>query len=1206
MRHLQLTITFLLVLSIASVSLAQEYRAMLNGKITDPAKDVVAGAVVTVTNLSTNEAVRVTTNAEGNYTVPFLNPGTYSITIEATGFKKYVRPNQELRVGQVATLNVDLELGAATESVTVKAEQPLLEESNGDRGTVIDNKVITELPLNGRNPFMLASLSAGVIHGGAHIYQRPFDNGDMGNFSFNGTPGLNSEFLLDGSPNNGMVNGNNNIAMVPSVDAVQEFKILTNAYDAQYGRTAGGVINVSLKSGGNQYHGSVYEFARRTFMDANSLVANYNGIPAGKFRNPDGSFSDAPHLLDQYGFQINGPVWIPKLYKGRERTFFLFSFEDYNEQSPNPAVRTVPTDEFLRGDFRNLVDANGNQIPIYNPFSGSFVTTPTGAQQWVREQFPNNQIPESMISPLAKNLMRYFPKSNRESRNAQPWRENFSDIPNMARDDFRNWAAKVDRLIGAKDKIYFRYGYNTRTEMRWSNGITEGPAQQGQLPLIRTNHNGVVDWVHTFNSNLVLNVRTSANRFIEDSSTGAGLGFDVTELGFSKSLTDQLPFQIFPRVELGDGYLRLGRGQYDLESTNAYTFQPNLIWIRGAQTIRFGLDMRYTQYANQNSGDILRINFSRNFTRRVYNDNNDPTGHTVASFLLGTVAGGSVAYNSAPIYMWKYYAPWTQVDWKATSRLTLNLGVRWDLNTPVQERFKRRNHIFDPSQINPASQRIDTTRFPEFAQLRGGLRFLGVDGSPDTPWKVDLNNIQPRIGFAYKLTEKTVVRGGFGRFYLNPTPQGHGQGFSVTTNMVTSPDGGRTPITDISALFPIGITAPPGSSLGLETLLGQSLSYANPNFQIPYIHSFSLGFQRQLGWKTVVEVSYVGSRGYKLESSYGGINEPSADVRKLCDVTQGGNRNFCDEDLPNPFRNVFNTGFGTATTRDRYLLLRPYPHFDRITETQRNDGKSWYNSLQMSINRELSSGLLVMGSYVFSKGMERVPGTVTSDFRLTRGESRNVTGDDRPHRFTFASIYHLPIGRDKRFFKGMPGILNQVFGGWEMAGAIILQSGIPWPLPNPEDNIPIYYLGGGELSKSEHSRLNSRGEELIYGFKPCVERLVNGQYTLTPGSISYGCTSATFRQVQNYETYAAPLRDPRIRRQPFSQIDVNFAKNWRIRENHSLQLRIEAFNLFNTPVYDRIDYNRDVNNAQFGAINKSTQNQSSYPRQFQLAVKYVF
>jgi hypothetical protein len=175
-----------------------------------------------------------------------------------------------------------------------------------------------------------------------------------------------------------------------------------------------------------------------------------------------------------------------------------------------------------------------------------------------------------------------------------------------------------------------------------------------------------------------------------------------------------------------------------------------------------------------------------------------------------------------------------------------------------------------------------------------------------------------------------------------------------------------------------------------------------------------------------------------------------------------------------------------------------------------------------------------------------------------------------------------------------------------MAGAIILQSGIPWPLPNPEDNIPIYYLGGGELSKSEHSRLNSRGEELIYGFKPCVERLVNGQYTLTPGSISYGCTSATFRQVQNYETYAAPLRDPRIRRQPFSQIDVNFAKNWRIRENHSLQLRIEAFNLFNTPVYDRIDYNRDVNNAQFGAINKSTQNQSSYPRQFQLAVKYVF
>jgi Carboxypeptidase regulatory-like domain/TonB-dependent Receptor Plug Domain len=1232
MTRLKLTIAFLLVVSITPIALAQEFRAVLNGKVTDPAKAVVPRAVVTVRNLGTNEMVKVTTDSEGNYTAPFLNPGVYSITVEAQGFKKYVRANQELQVGQTATLNIELELGAANETVNVRAEEPLLEAGNADRGTVIDNSVITELPLNGRNPFMLAALTAGVTFDGANIYQRPFDNGDMGTFSFNGTQSRNNEFLLDGAPNNGMVNGTNNIAMVPPVDAVQEFKIITNAYDAQYGRTAGGVINVSLKSGGNSFHGSVYEFARRNFMDSNNLVANYRGIPAGKFQNPDGTFSDAPHLLDQYGFQVNGPVWIPKLYNGRNSTFFLFSFEDYNEQSPNPEVRTTPTEEFLRGDFSKLTDANGRLIQIYNPFSGRLV-----GSQWMRDPFmcdaagnpleplankaqpagaPCNKIPASLISPFAKKLMPFFPKPNLTPRSGQPWRSNFSDIPNMARDDFYNWAFKIDRRISENDKVYFRYGYNKRTEMRHQNGVTEGPAQHGQLPLIRENFNGVVDWVHTFNSTLVLNARASANRFVEDSSTGAGLNFDLTEIGFPKSLADQIPVKIFPRVELGDGYLRLGRGQFDLEPTNVFTFQPNVIWMRGSKTIRSGLDLRYTQYSNINSGDILRINFNRDFTRRLNpNVSSDTSGHTVASFLVGAVAGGNVDFNVAPIYMWKYYAPWGQVDWKATNRLTVNLGLRWDFNTPVRERFGRRNYAFDISQINPVSQRIDGARFPDFTQFKGGLRFLNIDGSPGAPWKFDTNNVQPRIGLAFRLNDKTVLRGGFGRFYLNPTPQGSGQGFSIRTNITSSVDGGRTPVSDFSGLFPNGIVTPPGSSQGLATFLGQSVSYSNPNFEIPYIHSFSFGIQRQLGWKTLLEVSYVGSRSYKLQSSFGGINEPSADIRKLCDVTQGGNRNFCDDDVTNPFRNVKGfegTGFFTGNTRDRYLLLRPYPQFNRITETERNDGKAWYNAMQLIVNRRLSSGLSVNASYTFSKAMEIAPPTVTEDFRLTRGESRGIASEDRPHRFTFAGIYHLPIGKGKRFFSGMPGPLNAVFGGWEMAGAIIRESGRPWDFPNPEDDPPIYYLGGGELSKSERSRFTN-GIEYIYGFKPCVERRNGdstspnfGQYALTSASIRYGCASANFRVVESYQTYTAPLRDPRFRRPAFTQIDVNFAKNWRLSERQSLQLRVEAFNLFNTPMYNRINYVRDVDNAEFGSINKSTQNQNNYPRQFQLAVKYNF
>jgi hypothetical protein len=306
------------------------------------------------------------------------------------------------------------------------------------------------------------------------------------------------------------------------------------------------------------------------------------------------------------------------------------------------------------------------------------------------------------------------------------------------------------------------------------------------------------------------------------------------------------------------------------------------------------------------------------------------------------------------------------------------------------------------------------------------------------------------------------------------------------------------------------------------------------------------------------------------------------------------------------------TGFFTGSGRDRYLLMRPFPQFNRITETERNEGKSWYNSLQVVANRRLSKGLSVNASYTFSKAMERVPGTVTEDYRLTRLESRGIASEDRPHRITFAGIFFLPVGRGQRFFKGMPRLLDTFFGGWEMAGAIIRESGRPWDLPNPEDNLPIVYLGGGELKQSEREGM-VRGDEYIFGFRPCVERRENnqnsqnfGKYILTPSSINYGCTSANFRVVEAYETYDAPLRDARFRRPTFTQIDVNFAKNWRIREKHKLQLRIEAFNLFNTPMFNRINYNRDVNSAQFGAINKSTQRQNNFPRQFQLAVKYNF
>src|ERR1051326_1977603 len=349
----------------------QEFRATITGHVTDQSGAAVPNVAVQLKNLGTNEAASATTDSTGNYTIPFLRPGLYTITVEAAGFKKYVRGDVTLNVGQTAAINIALELGQVTESVTVSGDVLLLDSAKADRGQVIDSQSVREFPLNARNPFMLSILSAGVNFNGNIIYQRPFDNGAIADWNINGGWDRNNEFLLDGAPNNGQA-GNNNIALVPSVDAVQEIKIQTNSFDAQYGKTAGGIVNVSLKSGTNQFHGTAYEFARRIAWDANSFQNNARGADKrGCVPSDTLCLKDAQgHFLDQYGGTIGGPIIFPKLYNGRNKSFFFGAYEGYREGTPTPLSLSFPAPEFLQGDFSNLKDSTGKQIVIYNPFTG--------------------------------------------------------------------------------------------------------------------------------------------------------------------------------------------------------------------------------------------------------------------------------------------------------------------------------------------------------------------------------------------------------------------------------------------------------------------------------------------------------------------------------------------------------------------------------------------------------------------------------------------------------------------------------------------------------------------------------------------------------------------------------------------------------------------------------------------------------------------
>ena len=682
-RSLFLPICALILATVGGAG-AQEFRATVKGQVADTSDAALPGATVTVQNQDTNEIATAVTNTEGAYTLPFLRPGLYTLTVEMSGFQKNIRKDMRLEVGQVATVNVQLGVGL-TETVNVSSEAPLLETSRADRGQVIDSHRIAELPLQSRSPMALAVLVAGVNYNAQAIYLRPFDNGALADWSMNGGQNRNNEFLLDGAPNNANQDGNN-IAYVPPADAVQEFKVSTNSYDAQYGRTAGGVVNMSLKSGTNALHGVGYEFYRRKWLDANSFLLNS--------RNAD----KTDHYLDQYGLSIGGPVVLPG-YDGRNKTFFMFTGERYREGTPAPLFSTVPTDAMKRGDFSGLVDAQGRLIRIFDPATGRDVNG-----VWTRDPFPGNIIPANRIDPAAQRILGYYPSPNGTTAGVAPWQQNLHYAEHFNKDLFWNWVTKVDHNFGTKDRTYFRWGENERNEVRNTSAIRTGPAQDGQLPLIRANRAVVGDWVHVFDSGTVFNVRGGYTYYLDWSQSDASFGFDSTEFGWPSNVVSQFPGQglggMFPRIEMAD-FVSLSRGTVPNTHKN-WSLQPNISLTRGQHNIRGGLDVRWTNaYADNyaNAGGFL--NFTQQFTRSTINSTSVLEGNSFASFLLGAPNNGEVPVNVFPHYQWFFIAPWIQDDWRVSDRLTVNLGFRWDGNGAVREEENRLNYAFDTDAGEP-------------------------------------------------------------------------------------------------------------------------------------------------------------------------------------------------------------------------------------------------------------------------------------------------------------------------------------------------------------------------------------------------------------------------------------------------------------------------------------------------------------------------
>ncbi|MBI1874732.1 MAG: TonB-dependent receptor [Acidobacteria bacterium] len=1178
-RGFGLSLALLAVLGAATATEAQDFRGAIAGRITDRSGGVLPGTTVTATNVATNVGSTTTTNTDGIYSLLYLTPGTYTVVAELPGFKKLSREGIEVRVGDRIALDLSLEVGQLEETVSVTAESPLLELSSGSAGQVIDEKRISMMPLSDGNPFVLARLVPGIAYTGDLKFSRPFDNAGTSSVTADGSSGGN-EFTLDGSPN--MASGRR-VAFVPPAGAVQEFKVETASFDAADGHTAGARINVTLKSGTNSLKGETYYYKRDDRLSATDFFLLKSGG------------TKPPLSYDRFGGHVGGPVRIPGMYDGHDRTFFFGALEWLYDEFPEPGPRTVPTEAMRNGDFSALVPLG---IAIYDPASARIESG-----RVVRTPFGNNVIPTPRLNAIAREVLRYYPLPNQPG-DAQGRNNYFSVNPRA--DDFYSISTRVDHRISDRQQLFVRFTRNNRRESRGAFfGLVNGVTPVGNF-LFRINDGITADHVYTMSAGSLLNVRGGWQRFREPSVRQHEGLFDPATLGFSSSVVQSFAgARYFPRFDF-DSLTDIGDNLASTTVHSIYSFQPTLTRIAGRHSLRAGYDARlykeFSQNLGRQAGEYLLRNGSA-FTR-AQDNSAGLFGQDVATFLLGLPTGGSIDRNGTRLNSTFYQGFFLQDDWKVSDRLTLNLGVRYELEAATKEAKNRNVRGFDPAaavSIEAAARAAYARNpIPELApsafNVRGGLQFAS-DANRGF-WNTDKNNVQPRIGFAYQLNSRTVVRGGWGLYTIPLIISGNFQpGFSQSTPLVASLDNGLTFRSTLANPFPDGVLDPSGASGGADTFLGQDLNNAAGSRFVPLDYHngqnmrYLVTVQRELPGQWLVEAGYAGSHGYDMTTGGGGqigeidLNAVPARYLSTSRERDLATINFLTALVPNPFRRLLPpTGFNGATIA-RQQLLKPFPQFGNL-RTFDDDGSSRYNSAQVKVERRFTRGHSVLVAYTWSKFTERVFKLNPTD---TEYEER-LSEFDVPHRFVISGILELPFGRGRHWGRNSGGLADALLGGWSVQAIGQLQSGRPISFHDRN----IYF--NGDLSKLETNYSGDTNQPVfdISGF------YFHDAPVQTSGVDDPNRQRADQRiRLANNLRYF-PSRIPGLRGHGLNLWDISVVKQVRVTDRVRAQIHVEFLNAFNHPIYN--NPNTDPTNAEFGKVTS----QGNLPRDIQLAAKIIF
>ena len=1157
----------------ASAIYAQEFRGTITGRVTDGTGAAVSGAQVAVTNTATNTSTWATTDETGDYTVLFLTPARYDVAVEARGFKKLLRREVEVRVGDKLTLDLALEVGEVAETVDIVSETPLLESASASSGQVIDRRRIAELPLSDGNPFALSRLAPGITYTGDLKFSRPFDNLGTSSVVSNGAPGGN-EFTLDGSPNT--ESRGPRVAFVPPADAVQEFKVVTVSFDAQQGHTAGANIDVTLRNGTNDFHGTLYEFVRNDILSANDFFLNRAGQPRDALR------------YNRYGGTLGGPVVLPRIssggrswHNGRNRYFFFFAYESLKDAFPEPGLFTVPTLAERRGDFSALLPLG---IQIYDPLSAVRV-----GDRIRRTPFLNNIIPETRLSPLALALLQFYPLPNQPG-DAQG-RNNFISA-NPRIDTFNSEALRLDFTFNQRHTSFFRYTRNNRREARgnWT-GVVEGIRPTGTF-LFRNNNGATYDHIFTASPKTVFNFRAGFTHFDSPTLRQSEGAFNPAALGFSPRAASLFAgLSYLPRFEteafspLGDA---LGTGY----AHSIYSLQPTVTRIANDHQLRAGYDFRvYRENASGSGNAAGRYEFRTDFTRGPFD--NSPSaaiGQDLAALLLGLPTGGLLERNTARSNQTLYQAFFFQDDWKITPRLTLNLGVRYEYEGATRERFNRNVRGFDettPSPIEAAARAAYSANpIPEIApqdfRVRGGLLFASAANS--SFWEADGNNIQPRLGFAYRLDERTVLRGGWAVYTVPFIMDGVSQaGFSQSINLVPTLDNGQTFRANLFDPFPEGLPAAPGANLGLATFIGRDLDFVPVSRSNGQSQRWQLSMEREIPGQWLFELAYIGNYAYDLTTETDFLNAIPRSFLSLGSVRDQATIDFLTASVPNPFQ-----GLAPGTNLDsesvqRQQLLRPFPQFGNI-RTRRNDGSSIYHAAQLRVEKRFTQGYTLLANYTWSKLLERVSFLNPTDAEY----EKRISINDAPHRIVVSGIWELPFGKNRRWGSGWSRFTEAVFGGWQVQGIWQAQSGRPLELGN------LYF--NGDLSQL---RTRIGGDHVDAAFDTSgfyfTDAAVRTNGHLDPAKQR---NDPRIRLAFNLRTF--PSRLAGLRSQPLNLWDISLIKNFLFSESTRLQLRGEFLNAFNHPQFN--NPNLDPTSSNFGRITS----QANLPRNIQLGIKLIF